>query len=227
MFCVLFEVHPRPDQWDAYLDYAKQLRPRLERMDGFIDNTRYRSLVREGWILSVSTWRDEKSLVRWRVDAQHHAVQEKGRTEVFLDYHLRIGPVTHDTSVAGNDTLREERLDETATGAGTTVVLIDASCPLDPLSPMDPNRRAASLGLDTTAAGLVGFDVFEAVLTPGDFIVMSTWRDETHARTFHALAPVPGDARLRQVRVVRDYGMFDRREAPQYYPKIARVPDRR
>jgi heme-degrading monooxygenase HmoA len=183
--------------------------------------------VRGGWILSVSTWRDEKSLVRWRVDAQHHVVQEKGRTEVFLDYHLRIGPVTHDTSVAGNDTLREERLDETATGAGTTVVLIDASCPLDPLSPMDPNRRAASLGLDTTAAGLVGFDVFEAVLTPGDFIVMSTWRDETHARTFHALAPVPGDARLRQVRVVRDYGMFDRREAPQYYPKIARVPDRR
>jgi heme-degrading monooxygenase HmoA len=227
MFCVLFEVHPRSDQWDAYLDYAKQLRRRLERMDGFIDNTRYRSLGREGWILSVSTWRDEKSLVRWRVDAQHHAVQEKGRTEVFLDYHLRIGPVTHDTSVAGNDTLREERLDETATGAGTTVVLIDASCPLDPLSPMDPNRRAASLGLDTTAAGLVGFDVFEAVLTPGDFIVMSTWRDETHARTFHALAPVPGDARLRQVRVVRDYGMFDRREAPQYYPKIARVPGRR
>jgi heme-degrading monooxygenase HmoA len=69
MFCVLFEVHPRPDQWDAYLGYAKQLRPRLERMGGFIDNTRYRSLAREGWILSVSTWRDEKSLVRWRVDA--------------------------------------------------------------------------------------------------------------------------------------------------------------
>jgi hypothetical protein len=25
-------------------------------------------------------------------------------------------------------------------------------------------------------------------------------------------------ARLRRVRVVRDYGMFDRREAPQFYP---------
>jgi heme-degrading monooxygenase HmoA len=224
MFCVLFEVHPGPDQWDAYLGYAKHLRPRLERMDGFIDNIRYRSLTREGWILSLSTWRDEKSLVRWRVDAQHHAVQEKGRTEVFLDYHLCIGPVTHDTSVAGNDALPEERLDETATGAGTTVVLIDASRPPDALSPMDPKRRAASLGLDTTAAGLVGFDVFEAVLTPGDFIVMSTWRDEIHAHTFHASAPAPRDARLRRVRVVRDYGMFDRREAPQYYPEIVRAP---
>jgi hypothetical protein len=27
---------------------------------------------------------------------------------------------------------------------------------------------------------------------------------------------------LRRVRVVRDYGMFDRREAPQYYPEIKR-----
>jgi hypothetical protein len=25
-------------------------------------------------------------------------------------------------------------------------------------------------------------------------------------------------ARLRRVRIIRDYGMFDRREAPQYYP---------
>jgi hypothetical protein len=28
---------------------------------------------------------------------------------------------------------------------------------------------------------------------------------------------VPDGARLRRVRVVRDYSMFDRREAPQYY----------
>jgi len=27
-------------------------------------------------------------------------------------------------------------------------------------------------------------------------------------------------ARLRRVRVIRDYGMFDRREAPQYYPEV-------
>jgi hypothetical protein len=33
---------------------------------------------------------------------------------------------------------------------------------------------------------------------------------------------VPDGARLRQVRILRDYGMFDRREAPQYYPDAAR-----
>ena len=66
MFSVLFEVHPKPDQWDAYLNYAKMLRPDLEAVDGFVDNIRYRSLTREAWILSLSNWRDEKSVVRWR-----------------------------------------------------------------------------------------------------------------------------------------------------------------
>src|SRR5262249_43549776 len=66
MFSVLFEVHPKTEQWDSYLGYAKMLRPELEKVQGFVDNIRYRSLSREGWILSLSNWRDEKSLVRWR-----------------------------------------------------------------------------------------------------------------------------------------------------------------
>jgi len=48
MFSVLFEVHPKPDQWDAYLGYVKMLRPELEQVEGFVDNIQYRSLNREG-----------------------------------------------------------------------------------------------------------------------------------------------------------------------------------
>ena len=51
---VIFEVQPRPEQWDAYLGSAKMLRPELEQVDGFVDNVRYRSLTRGGWILSLS-----------------------------------------------------------------------------------------------------------------------------------------------------------------------------
>jgi hypothetical protein len=54
MFSVLFEVHPKSDQWGAYLGHAKLLIPELEKTEGFVDNIRYRSLVREGWILSLS-----------------------------------------------------------------------------------------------------------------------------------------------------------------------------
>src|SRR4051812_33238216 len=60
MFAVLFEVHPKPERWDDYLRLAKLMRPELERIDGFIENVRYRSLTREGWVLSLSVWRDEK-----------------------------------------------------------------------------------------------------------------------------------------------------------------------
>jgi heme-degrading monooxygenase HmoA len=91
MFSVLFEVHPKEGKWDAYLDFAKMLTPELHKIEGFVDNVRYKSLTREGWILSLSGWRDEKAVVRWRTMGMHHGVQEKGREEVFLDYHLRVG----------------------------------------------------------------------------------------------------------------------------------------
>jgi heme-degrading monooxygenase HmoA len=70
MFSVIFEVHPKADQWDAYLNNAKMLRPELVQVDGFIDNIRYKSLTRDGWILSLSGWRDEKAVVRWRTTTQ-------------------------------------------------------------------------------------------------------------------------------------------------------------
>src|ERR1700744_6235463 len=147
MFSVIFEVHPKSDQWDAYLGYAKMLRPELEQIEGFVDNIRYRSLTREGWLLSLSSWRDEKALVRWRTRARHHEVQEKGRSEVLLDYHLRVGQITQDTRVPEGYALLEQRLDETATGEGTTVTLIDAKRPPEWVKGVRPEEVAKWLGL--------------------------------------------------------------------------------
>jgi heme-degrading monooxygenase HmoA len=222
MFSVLFEVHPKPDQWDAYLGYAKMLRPELEQIEGFVDNIRYRSLTREGWLLSLSGWRDEKALVRWRTKANHHEVQAKGRSDILLDYHLRVGQVTRDTRLPDGETLREQRLDETETGAATTVTLIDAKRPAEWVEKASPTEIAEWLGLNSEAAALVAWDVFDAVLTPGDVILLLSWRELAAAEAFERAVRLPDGARLRRVRIVRDYGMFDRREAPQYYPEIAR-----
>jgi heme-degrading monooxygenase HmoA len=223
MFSVIFEVHPKSDQWDAYLGYAKMLRPELERIDGFVDNIRYRSLTREGWILSLSGWRDEKALVRWRTLAKHHEVQERGRAAVFLDYHLRVGQVTQDTRLPAGHALREQRMDETETGEGTTVTLIDGRRPPEWVERTRPEEVATWLGLRSDAAGLAAWDVFDAVLTPGDVILLASWRDQAAAEAFGATTARPEGTRLRRVRVVRDYGMFDRREAPQYYPDVSRA----
>jgi heme-degrading monooxygenase HmoA len=221
MFSVLFEVRPKAEQWDSYLSYAKLLRPELERVEGFIDNIRYRSLTREGWLLSLSGWRDEKALIRWRTQAVHHGVQEKGRFEVFHDYHLRVGQVTQDTRPPAGHVLHEQRLDETETGAATTVTLIDIAA-LPGSGRKTPNEIAEWLGLDPYASGLVAWDVFDAVLTPGDIILRMSWRDPADAEVFEEQLLLQENARLRRVRVVRDYGMFDRREAPQYYPDVKR-----
>jgi heme-degrading monooxygenase HmoA len=216
MFSVLFEVHPHPDQWDAYLGYAKLLRPELEQIDGFVDNIRYKSLTREGWILSLSSWRDEKAVVRWRTLASHHRVQEEGRTKVLLDYHLRVGQITADTQIPAGQVLKEQRLDETEVGEGTAVALVD----FDRIRAAGSSADiATSLGLSREAPGLVAWDVYEAVLTPGQMISMSVWRDGPAAEAVR----VPQGARSRLVRVVRDYTMFDRREAPQYYPDARRT----
>lgn len=70
------------------------------------------------------------------------------------------------------------------------------------------------LGLAPYAPGMVSWDVFDAVLTPGDLILMRVFEDRLSVDHFGDIAIQKKNARLPQVRIIRDYGMFDRREAP-------------
>ncbi|MBP0594132.1 antibiotic biosynthesis monooxygenase [Paraburkholderia sp. LEh10] len=218
MFSAMLEVNPKSEQFNAYLAMAKMLRAELEQIDGFIDNDRYASLTRDGWLLSLSSWRDEKSLVRWRISTNHHKVQQAARDRVFADYRLRIGETIADTRLPAGQTLHEHRLDATETGAGTAVTLLDAKRAPDWVKQAGADAVAQSLGLDTQASGLVAWDAFDALMTPGDVIAVLTWQDQAAAEAFERNSTLPDDVRLRRIRVVREYGMFDRREAPQYFP---------
>lgn len=83
---------------------------------------------------------------------------------------------------------------------------------------------AKSTGLDTSAPSLVSWDVFDALLSPGDVIVVATWRDHAAAEAFERDAALADSLRLRNIRIIREYGMFDRREAPQYFEEVQRKP---
>ena len=224
MFSVLFEVRVADDQRERYLGIARMLRPELERVDGFVDNVRYRSLTRPGWLLSLSGWRDEKALVRWRTAAAHHDAQERGRAGVLADYRLRVGQLTQDTRLPAGQALREQRLDETEVGAGAAVVLVDGRRAAEWVAGAGADAVAAWLGLAPAAAGLVAWDVFDAVLEPGDAILVMTFRDQDAAGAFARGAALAPGLRLRRVRVVREYGKHDRREAPQFYPDAPGAP---
>src|SRR6266852_5787139 len=96
MFAVIFEVVPKPGRSQDYLDIAASLRPELEKVDGFISIERFQSLTNPGKILSLSFWRDEASLIRWRRQEEHRAAQRAGRTGIFHTYRLRVAAVVRD-----------------------------------------------------------------------------------------------------------------------------------
>ena len=96
MLAVIFEVIPAPGRKEEYLELAAQLRPELEKIEGFISVERFASLTDENKLLSLSFWRDEEAVRRWRNLTGHREAQARGRSGVFADYRLRIAGVVRD-----------------------------------------------------------------------------------------------------------------------------------
>jgi hypothetical protein len=80
---------------------------------------------------------------------------------------------------------------------------------------------ATALGVPTTGThGVMAQEVFESIYHPGKFLLLVSWQDAASANRCQPHTVAHGELRHRHVRVIRDYGMFDRREAPQYYPEV-------
>ena len=104
MFAVIFEVEPEKGSAQEYFDLAAELRPELEKIDGFISVERFTSMYNEGKYLSVSFWRDENALNQWREHLGHRDAQEKGLINIFRNYRIRVAEVIRDY---GKDDRRE------------------------------------------------------------------------------------------------------------------------
>jgi heme-degrading monooxygenase HmoA len=96
LIAIIFEVLPRAGRREAYLELAVQLRPVLEKMDGFLSVERFESLTTPGKMLSLSFWRDEEAVKAWRELSVHRSAQERGRGAIFEDYRLRVAAVVRD-----------------------------------------------------------------------------------------------------------------------------------
>jgi len=222
MFAVIFLVQPKPERRQDYLDLAKYLKPKLEAIDGFIDNERFESLRHKGRVLSLSTWRDEKAVIRWRTQGEHHGVQEKGRFEIFQDYHLSVGEITDDTEPPNGLRVEEQRFDATEAGEAQVATITELT-PAKEGALDAAHDLAAQLALDTRRDGLVDAEAFASIYVPGKLLLLGRWRNAAAAKAWSPRHPASaGSMRHRQVRIIRDYGMFDRREAPQYYAEVER-----
>ncbi|MFL6692230.1 MAG: antibiotic biosynthesis monooxygenase family protein [Ramlibacter sp.] len=103
MIAVIFEVVPREGRQQAYLDAAAALRPHLEQIDGFVSVERFQSLTTPGKLLSLSFWRDEEAVARWRNLEAHRRTQAFGREDAFADYRLRVASVLRDYGMTERD----------------------------------------------------------------------------------------------------------------------------
>lgn len=205
LFAVVFEVRPKPACKDEYLQIAASLRPALMAAPGFLENERFRSRTRDGYLLSLSLWDSEKALVHWRTLEQHHAAQRRGRQNVLDDYRIRVGEVTR---VAGRFADRDVgwmRQDQTEVGQAAALTLIDGV--IDTGSSVLHN------------SGMEG-DVFEHIHTPQRTASLTGWRTQQEADDFasDAIRQNDANANIYAIRIIRDYSLNDRREAPQYYP---------
>lgn len=96
MIAVIFEVWPAEGRTGEYFDLAGSLKAELEKIDGFISIERFESVTTKGKFVSLSFWRDEDAVRRWRNVAEHRKAQAMGRGGIFADYRLRVASVIRD-----------------------------------------------------------------------------------------------------------------------------------
>jgi heme-degrading monooxygenase HmoA len=96
MIAVLFEVEPKAKHVKTYFDFAAELRPLVEQVDGFLSIERFESVTQPGKFLSLSYWRDEAAIRKWRDLPEHRHAQDAGRSELFTSYRIRVAQVVRD-----------------------------------------------------------------------------------------------------------------------------------
>lgn len=199
MIALFFEVTPRPGAHDEYLEIAARLRPALDAMGGCLFIDRFRNLRRPGSLLSFQIWRDEAALVRWRTDGEHHRAQTLGRTRIFAAYRLRVAQVIREETV-GQPQWQPQRLsayNDPAMRAPRFIAIVES-------------REESCVAQANTAQS------FESIYRPGEFAHLF---DVSSPRAV-TLASFAAAQRLRVCEIERDYGMYERAEAPQFYPPM-------
>ncbi|HJS38216.1 MAG TPA: antibiotic biosynthesis monooxygenase [Burkholderiales bacterium] len=96
MIAVIFEFTPAEGRTQDYFDLVAQLKPELEKAEGFISLERFESLTAKGKFLSLQFWKDEESVRKWRNVQLHRKAQAAGRAGIFKEYRLRIAGVLRD-----------------------------------------------------------------------------------------------------------------------------------
>lgn len=198
MLALFFEVLPKPGHEDHYFRHVGMLKPVLAKHTGMTWLDRFKSLSRERVILSHQLWKDDAAIVHWRDDRQHQGSQTAGRYTHFEDYRIRIAELIAKVERGGP----VEQFEPGADATGSYIVAgHSAGKPLDGF-----DESFASVNV---ADAYVGLAAVAGAQDAGKLLARVS-EDESMTWGFAA-------------RMTRDYGMFDRDQAPQDYPPVERT----
>ena len=206
MIALFFEVLPRPGHETTYLEMAAKLKPALDASGGLDFLDRSRSIARPGWMLSHQFWRDEASMTRWRTNAAHHRTQVCGRTDILTDYRLRVAQVI----------------------ASFDIKHAPEAMPVPPYATYNhpalvPDRYVLSV-LGSAPVPALGGETFASVYDPALTVTVVPVPDGGHGHAVLAQAAAHAATKTARLCLIsRDYGMFDRAEAPQYFEPLTLV----
>jgi heme-degrading monooxygenase HmoA len=189
MHALFFEVRPKPGHLDHYFDHVARLRPVLAQHTGLRFLDRYSALSNSELLLSHQLWDSEEAIIAWRKDTTHRHSQSAGRQVHFADYRIRVGArVLHWTARAQ-----------------------EAPAPL--VAASDVSHVLALYGTEPVIAP--AFGAFESVSKKGMFISVAT--TDGYAAAKAMLNQNLGATGLEEGAIYsirRDYGQFDRAQAP-------------
>ncbi|WP_299681053.1 antibiotic biosynthesis monooxygenase [uncultured Roseobacter sp.] len=199
MHALLFEMEPRSGHEAHYFRHADALRPLLAEHKGLLFIERFKSLSRPNVILSHSHWRDEASLSKWRSDPKHHSSQAAGRNKHFQDYRIRISHVLAMArpGVATETWTIEGAYADVEAIAPRYLTIIASTA--EPVTEMGEAFRSVTIE--------------ESYLSVADAVSCDCGRS-----TLATALENPSITSAMLALVSRDYGMFERTEAPQYFP---------
>ena len=101
MIAVIFEFTPAAERFPDYMELVGQLKPELDKAEGFLSLERFESITTPGKFVSLQFWRDEESVAKWRNVRKHREAQRRAAASIFASYRLRIAGVIRDYTMDG------------------------------------------------------------------------------------------------------------------------------
>ena len=96
MIAVIFEFTPVEGRFADYKTLAEGLADDVRNSEGFVSIERFESINNKGKFVSLSFWRDEEAVRKWRNLQKHREAQKKGRGGIFASSRLRVAQVLRD-----------------------------------------------------------------------------------------------------------------------------------